>query len=474
MIVGSEQIEGGPTMDDQDRRVERSPADLLRLVVAAALFVVSLLVVALFEDTLVGFAEDVLRGLDAFGAGVIAWVVVSARVATVAMVVGGLIVVVATRRWRAAATVLVAGALGGVLFTVVEGWAAPQGAMIVAVPDVLGPVTSDARWSATALAVATAALAAGAPWTPRGIRRAGWAVVVVASLLELHAVPGTGAVIVAASAGWFAGSFVLVVLGGPVRRPTAAAVARGLAAVGLDLASLEVAAVDARGSTPYFGTIEGGRPIFVKVLGCDERSADLLFRLYRFVRRRSTGDDRPFGSLRQAVEHEALVACMAHNAGVRTPEVLAIAVAEPAGVVLAYEGIDGRSLDRVGEEVLTDAVLVSVWAALGRLRRHRIAHRDLRLANVFLDVEGEVWLIDFGFSQLAVSDDLLARDVAELVAALSVTVGAARAVSTGIANLGRDSLAQGLDHLRPALLSTATRKGLSTVPGLLDEIRGQA
>ena len=39
--------------------------------------------------------------------------------------------------------------------------------------------------------------------------------------------------------------------------------------------------MDARGSTPYFGVGADGAKLFVKALGHDERSADLLFRIYR-------------------------------------------------------------------------------------------------------------------------------------------------------------------------------------------------
>ena len=81
--------------------------------------------------------------------------------------------------------------------------------------------------------------------------------------------------------GWLAGAAALVVLGGPSRRPTVATVSAGLAGVGVPLAHLEQASVDARGSTPYFGATTDGQALFVKALGVDQRSADLLFRMYR-------------------------------------------------------------------------------------------------------------------------------------------------------------------------------------------------
>ena len=77
---------------------------------------------------------------------------------------------------------------------------------------------------------------------------------------------------------------------------------------GLPVTEVHPAKVDARGSTPYFATLDDGTGLFVKVLGGQERAADLLFRVYRFLRLKNVGDDRPFSSLRRTVEHEALVA----------------------------------------------------------------------------------------------------------------------------------------------------------------------
>jgi glycosyltransferase 2 family protein len=60
--------------------------------------------------------------------------------------------------------------------------------------------------------------------------------------------------------GWVAGAGVLVLVGGQRRHPSGESLAEGLAAVGVPLARLEQASVDARGSTPYFGTgAAGGR-----------------------------------------------------------------------------------------------------------------------------------------------------------------------------------------------------------------------
>ena len=213
--------------------------------------------------------------------------------------------------------------------------------------------------------------------------------------------------------------------------------------------------MDARGSTPYFGETTTGAKLFVKVLGEDERSADLLFRLYRRAQRRDLGDEKPFSTLRRTVEHEALVSLTARDLGVRTPRLVAFATARPDGFVLAYDAIEGRSLDRFDPSELTDEVLDATWQQLTLLRRHRIAHRDLRLANLFLDDDRMVWLIDFGFSELAASDLLLATDVAELLASSATAVGPDRAVAAGHAGHRRSSRSLGPRPAGP----TASQRG---------------
>ena len=100
--------------------------------------------------------------------------------------------------------------------------------------------------------------------------------------------------------------------------------------------------------------------------------------------------------------------------------------------MLAYEAIDGRSLDRLeADEMTDDAARPGVGRSSCVLRSHRVAHRDLRLANVFMADDGEAWIIDFGFSELAASDLLLATDLAELTASLATVVGAERALAAG-------------------------------------------
>jgi undecaprenyl-diphosphatase len=450
--------------------IVRSPSDVLRLAVGGVLLLSLLLVQWLWGETLVAFASELFQGFAALPSWIVGVIVAGTRLLAVVVLVGGLVLAVRAGGTRMLGTAVVAAGVAAVVDVLLERLGPDAGSTALDVPNVLGPL--DGGFPSTiGLCAATAAVTASAPWLSRRARRLAWALVLGMALTLFLSTPASFDSIQALLVGWVVGAATLVVLGAPSRRPTLATVTAGLAAVGVPLASLEQASVDARGSTPYFGATAEGQKLFVKALGVDQRSADLLFRAYRWIDRRDRGDERPFSSLRRTVEHEALVALAARGHGIRTPRLVAFATAEPNSFVLAYEAVAGRSLDRVAPDEMADDVLAAIWTQVGQLRRHRIAHRDLRLANIFLAEDGQIWLIDFGFSELAASDTLLATDIAELVASSSLQVGAERAVAQARAALSADELAAAGGRLHLWALSGATRTGLRERAGLLDDLR---
>jgi undecaprenyl-diphosphatase len=452
-------------------RVTRAPSDVLRLAVATAVLVTVTLVGWLFDDAVVGFAADLLRGLDALPSWLVTTLVATGQVLGVVLLATA--VVAALVRWdtRLVAAVLAGGVAAVLLFALLRALLDGAAERVTTVDESYTVVQPDHLSSAAGLAAVTAVVTVVAPWVPRRWRQAAWAFVLIEA--AVHFVGGAVSfdTVLALLSGWVAGAAAIVALGAPSRRPGGAAIAEGLAAVGVPLARLEQASLDARGSTPFFGTRADGSALFVKALGEDERSADLLFRAYRRLQPRDLGDEKAFSTLRRAVEHEALVALFARSVGVRTPPLVALATAEPNGYVLAYEAIAGRSLDRLDASEVTDGVLRAAWDQLALLRSHRIAHRDLRLANLFLADDGRVWLIDFGFSEMAASDVLLETDLAEALASSTTKVGVDRAVAAGLAAVGPTTLATAVGRLRPPLLSGATRTAMRSAPSLLDELR---
>ena len=103
-----------------EQRIERSPADVLRLVVALGVALSLLLVEWLFGDTLVDFASDLLRGIDAVPAWMIGVIVVGTRILAVVVLGGGLIWAIVGRRWRMLVTNCLAVLLAGLLVSLQE------------------------------------------------------------------------------------------------------------------------------------------------------------------------------------------------------------------------------------------------------------------------------------------------------------------------------------------------------------------
>jgi len=298
----------------------RSPADVLRAVVAVVAVVVLLVVEWLFGDALVGFVSDLLSGLHAVPQWIIDVVVDATRIVAIVAIVGGLLWTMVRSGWRMLITVAAGIGLAVVLVAPLRDVAdVGGGANSVDLSSGLGPLTAAGFPTAYGIAAMAAALTAGAPWLDRRWRRCGWIALVGLVFTRFVAAPASFDSFESALFGWLGGAAALVILGAPSRRASGPAIRESLGAVGLPLVTLEAAGVDARGSTPYFGAGPDGSRYFVKALGQDQRSADLLFRGYRGIQRKELGDERPFSSLRRAVEHEAFVALTARDVGIRTP-----------------------------------------------------------------------------------------------------------------------------------------------------------
>lgn len=324
-----------------------------------------------------------------------------------------------------------------------------------------GPAQENLLQPNATIAAFFATVVIGSAWARRSWIGQGLVLVVLGAIASLMSGWPPVTLMFDVGVGLVAASLIALAFGTPNLAPVADELIEAMGRNGLHLRELRTASVDARGSKPWFGTDVDGRGVFLKALHDDQRSADLMFRATRAIRFRGIGDTRPASSLRQSVEHEALVSLRAAAAGVRTPELLAVSELDGGAMALAYRMIDGKSLDSQPEEAFTDDVLDRIWQQVALMRSVGVAHRDLRLANVFLDDEQSPWIIDFGFSELAASDRLLASDIAELLSSTCVVVGPERAVASAMRVLGPEPLGAALPRLQPVALGTATRVAIT-------------
>ncbi len=450
---------GDQPRDHTGRPLVRSPTYLLRLVVGVVVLLAGVFLAWRFDNTGAALNVDTtatlrwippwLRAMPEF--------LVAAVLLLTPLVVN--LLLLRARRWRlfliVNAAAVAAMLLGSVLVDLATRTPPSRfPSAYLSAGEVLSPHDP-------VLAAFVAALVVGWPYLTRTVRRLGIGVVVLHAFVSLS-FGGIAEIgwLVDLGAGLTCGAAMALLFGTPDSRPRAEDLIDALARSGFALAEVHPAAVDARGSTPWFGTTVDGRSIFIKVLNQDNRSADLMFRAVRLLLLRNTGDERPMSSLRRSVEHEALLSLRATSVGIRTPTLRAVSSIGTDGMLLAFEAIEGDSLDRVPAEDITDEVLDEVWRLLVEMRDNGIAHRDLRLANVFLDDGGRALIIDFGFAELAASDLLLDTDLAELIGSTATVVGVERAVAAAERAVRADGLARALPRLHPFALGSATRTAL--------------
>jgi uncharacterized membrane protein YbhN (UPF0104 family)/tRNA A-37 threonylcarbamoyl transferase component Bud32/membrane-associated phospholipid phosphatase len=322
------------------------------------------------------------------------------------------------------------------------------------------------------VAVVASIATTSAPYLRRPTSRAVWAGVVFVGLARVYAAADLPLDVVGgALVGWCVGAFANFVLGAPTGHPATQDVRRALADAGLGIVELEPVAATSRSYVRYKAVDEAGRELVVKVLGREERSADLLVRLARFVALRGAEEELSLVSRKRQVEHEALMALLARRAGVRTPEVILAARGRRGEVFLVEEGIAGRTLDDLAPEELDDELLAKVWEQVAIMHQARIAHRDLRRHNILLDRAGQVWILDFASAECSASPKDLARDVTELVVSLAAILGEERAADSAVAAFGAETLAGVLPMLQPLTLSSKTLGELPLQRGLLARLR---
>ncbi len=274
--------------------------------------------------------------------------------------------------------------------------------------------------------------------------------------------------------GLFCGGLVNFLLGSRHFSPVPSAkLKKSLLRLSIPVQTVKLAAVDARGSTPYMATLKDGSSIFVKVVGRENNIADWFFKSWRKIIYRRLEDETPFLNAKRQLEHEAYISNLALIAGVRTPRVLAVFSVPGGRWGHAQVAIAGKSLDKVEPKLITDKVIESVWEQVNIMHAAGIVHRDLRCANVFLDAKGVPWMIDFGFSEAAMPEESKDRDRAELLASMATLVGAERSVRAAKKMLTAKKLKATAAYLSYSVLSSATTSNLKKQSDLLPEIREQ-
>ncbi|MCK9793888.1 flippase-like domain-containing protein [Isoptericola sp. 4D.3] len=225
-------------------------------------------------------------------------------------------------------------------------------------------------------------------------------------------------------------------------------------------------------------TDDGGPRRDVVVLDGDRQVMTTVQRLWRALRLRGL-EGRAAISLRAAAERTALLAYAAAAAGVRTPRLEGIGVADDSVVLVQEHARGAVSLRDVDADHLDgprgDAVLAEAWEQLRRAHDAGLTHHSLTpdVVLVHTDVDGapHVWLT--GWEQGEIASGTLSRrlDLTQMLALLALRVGARRALASAVRALPHEDIAAIGPLLQSIALPSPTREEVRRNKGLLDELR---
>ncbi|WP_458245554.1 lysylphosphatidylglycerol synthase domain-containing protein [Streptomyces sp. MAI_2237] len=302
-------------------------------------------------------------------------------------------------------------------------------------------------------------------------RRPRWrAVLWIVLLLDAFSMLVTGyttpfSIILTVLIGWTVAYGTLYAVGSPNVRPTGRTLMAGLRHVGfrpVTAAREEMPENHETGDRGrrYFVTLEDGPPLDVTVVDREQQAQGFFYRAWRNLTLRGFATRSSLQSLRQALEQEALLAYAAIAAGANAPKLIATSELGPDAVMLVYEHTGGRTLDSLADDEITDELLHDTWHQVRALQSRRIAHRRLVGDAILVDRSGTVILTDLRVGEIAAGDLLLRMDVSQLLVTLGLRVGAERAVTSAVAVLGPDAVADCLPMLQPIALSRTSRATL--------------
>jgi uncharacterized protein (TIRG00374 family) len=450
-------------------RVHR-PSDLLRLGLGAFGIVVVITVAAFAQGTASGLESDVEKGTAQAPALLISLTGLAASVAVLLVPVAFALERLIKRDGLRIADGVLAAVLAHGASLAIDLWVteAAPGSVEDALTKQLGDGVASTPVHSYLAPVIAYMTAVGMARRPRW-RVLLWAVLLLdafAVLIAGYSTPFSIAVTVLV--GWSVAYGTLYAVGSPNVRPTGQTLLAGLrrvgfrpdTAVGVEDPGTEGEQSETDRGRRYRVTLEDGAELDVTVVDREQQAHGYFYRVWRRLALRGLSQPRSTQSLRQALEQEALLAYAAIAAGANAPRLIATSELGPDAVMLVYEHIEGRSLDTLTDEEITDDLMRAAWHQVWALQSRRIAHRRLIGEALLVAPSGAVYLTDMRGGEIAAGDLVLRMDVAQLLTTFGLRVGAGRSVASAVEVLGPDLVADSLPLLQPIALSRSTRTTL--------------
>lgn len=267
------------------------------------------------------------------------------------------------------------------------------------------------------------------------------------------------------------GSGLRFAVGTVSERPPALKIATALTAAGTPIAAIRRIFDSRSDNRRYLVTTTDGQELDVTVFDRDQQAVDLLYRIYRSVRLRSSVSRSAPLTMERAVERQSLLVYAVEDAGVATPRLRALIRVGSEAAVMCCERLTGTTLARLSSSP-TDEQLKSVWAAVLRLHEHRVTHRALTADRILLSGPEctDVALLDPGNGDVAATELQRRLDLAQLLTELALLVGPDRSADIAMDEVGPE-LPAIMPLLQPVALHRSTRAALRRRKDVLPALR---
>jgi uncharacterized protein (TIRG00374 family) len=447
---------------------ERRPIDLVRLV-AGGLGVLLLGMWAQTQSTVNANMFEVVNDLSDSFEDVAKWFYALGTIwAVLAVTVA--VAILSRRKLVVAASVALAGA---------GAWAIANG-----LNDLLGdhaikgiPIHlregSIPTYPSVNVAVITALAIALSPYVVRVVRRVFFLLVVLETLTVMYlgtAFPSD------ALGGIFLGiavaGLVLAIFGAPGGRPSIEEVSDALGELGLDVKSVQAAEEQVARAATMDAVLKSGEHVRVQAFGRDQRDGQFAARLWHWIMYREPGENL-LGTRAQQVEHIGFAMVLAERAGVPAARLLKTGVAGADSAMLVTSIAEGRPLDAIAPEQVTDAMLRAVWKPVLQLHEAGVIHGNLDAQHLVVDDKGKVILADFTSADAGSEQYWFDRDLAAVLVTTAQVVGNERAIKVAVKTLGEDRIAEIIPVVQPAALPNSITKGQKHLAKSLKELRGE-
>ena len=209
----------------------------------------------------------------------------------------------------------------------------------------------------------------------------------------------------------------------------------------------------------------------IKVYGEDVANRQRTERVWRAMWYRTEGAHPRAGRIEQA-QNEALALLTCRLAGIDCPELVTSGQDIGGDVVVVTIDPGGSAVGDLDAGQVDDDLLISLWAAVGRLHREaRITHNLVSPHTMWVDGDGAVSFVDLLHASTMPTEQQKGADLAALFTTTGILAGPDAAVDVAAAHVERDTLEMLLPYLQDAAIAPELRKEAKRAGFKIDDLR---